>query len=390
MSKTVLYILDYYLPHQWGVETVFEQIISRTLSKGWKAIILTSHFDKNLPLQKSHKNLKIIRTWNNRKSFIWKAFWAGKVLLQTEHIDLIHTSTYGGAIPASLLAKFFRKKILITVHEVFGKLWNSYKPPTTARIFRFFEWLIFQLPYDQYHCVSLYTLNALRLCYGIPDNKLQLIHNGVDMEFRDLQKITKEEKNQIQSEFWLLWKQTLLYFGHTGISKGIDILVAIIPDLLKQFPNLQLIFNFIPAQREATILKNIQQQLKKCKLNEKNRVLISHGLEKKKLRALVSEVDWVIAPSLSEGFWSVHTETIALGTPLITTQVASLPEVVGGKTILIPPQSKAQLLTAIQKLLNWDYALLPDRHFDRWEQYNLLFALYEELTSKLNLIENTD
>jgi glycosyltransferase involved in cell wall biosynthesis len=43
---------------------------------------------------------------------------------------------------------------------------------------------------------------------------------------------------------------------------------------------------------------------------------------------MVASCDVVVAPSFSEGFGSVHTETVAMQKPLITTNVASLPEVV--------------------------------------------------------------
>lgn len=42
-------------------------------------------------------------------------------------ISLIHTSTYGGAIPAAILGKVFHKRVVLTVHEVFGKLRMKYK-----------------------------------------------------------------------------------------------------------------------------------------------------------------------------------------------------------------------------------------------------------------------
>jgi len=47
----------------------------------------------------------------------------------------------------------------------------------------------------------------------------------------------------------------------------------------------------------------------------------------------------VVAPSLAEGFGSVHTETVALGVPLLTTDIGPLPEVVGGLTKMIPAGS---------------------------------------------------
>lgn len=129
----------------------------------------------------------------------------------------------------------------------------------------------------------------------------------------------------------------MLYFGHTGISKGIDTLVAAIPSLLALAPHIQLIFNFIPAEREGLITKKIQTLLADLSPQERERVKLQYGLPKEELRALVASVQGVIAPSLSEGFGSVHTETLAMTIPLITTQVASLPEVVGGPVLFFAP-----------------------------------------------------
>ena len=44
MAKTLLYVFDYYLPHKGREETVFEQIIGRSLQKGYEVIVLTSHY----------------------------------------------------------------------------------------------------------------------------------------------------------------------------------------------------------------------------------------------------------------------------------------------------------------------------------------------------------
>lgn len=106
-------------------------------------------------------------------------------------------------------------------------------------------------------------------------------------------------------------------------------LVDAIPELLKQHQDLQLIFNFIPAQRDTYIKRKIQILLSTIPRSHRSRVKIWNGLPKEELRALLSQVQGVVAPSLSEGFGSVHTETIAMGIPLITTCIASLPEVVG-------------------------------------------------------------
>lgn len=380
MSKTILYLLDYYLPHAWGVETVFEQIISRSVEKGYQVIVLTSLYDPKLKKLEKENTLKIIRTGRWRKSFIRSGFWTGRKLLKREKIDFIHTSTYWGAIPASLLGMLFKKRVLITVHEIFGQLWKQYKPWRSARIYQAFEWLIFQLPYSIYHCVSLYTLNSLRIAYWIPDEKLRLIYNGVDHNFWDRSKVSTDEKNTIREKYQLWTYFSLLYFWHTGISKGIDTLLKAVPELLTQSEDLQLIFNFIPAQRDTEIKSRLFSLLEKIPPEAAKRVKVYNGLPKSELRALVSQVDGVIAPSLSEGFWSVHTETLALGTPLITTAISSLPEVTGGKTIMMRPWDKSSLLSAVQKLKKSEYANLPEKFFDWEKQYAEIELLYQNMS----------
>ena len=380
MSKTILYLLDYYLPHAWGVETVFEQIISRSVEKGYQVIVLTSLYDPKLKKLEKQDNLRIIRTGRWRKSFIRSGFWTGRKLLKREKIDFIHTSTYWGAIPASLLGMLFKKKVLITVHEIFGQLWKQYKPWRSARIYQVFEWLIFQLPYSIYHCVSLYTLNSLRIAYWIADEKLRLVYNGVDHNFWDRSKISTDEKNTIREKYQLWSYFSLLYFWHTGISKGIDTLLEAVPELLAQSEDLQLIFNFIPAQRDTEIKTRLFSLLEKIPPEAAKRVKVYNGLSKSELRALVSQVDGVIAPSLSEGFWSVHTETLALGTPLITTAISSLPEVTGGKTIMMRPWDKASLLSAVQKLKESEYESHPEKFFDWEKQYAEIELLYQNMS----------
>ena len=123
-------------------------------------------------------------------------FHAKRIFRKEKDISIIHSSTYGGAIPASLIGFFFKKKVVLTVHEIFAKLRYLYKGRMLGMVYRFFEWSIFQCPYTIYHCVSRYTMNALRLVYGIPDHKLRMIYNGVDTVFRDRKKIQEADLHQ--------------------------------------------------------------------------------------------------------------------------------------------------------------------------------------------------
>jgi hypothetical protein len=88
---------------------------------------------------------------------------ACEVLRKDKSIKIIHSSSYTSTISASILSRIFHKKSVATIHEIFGKLWKELKPRYSRWIFELFEWLMMKFPHDIYHCVSLYTLNSLRI-----------------------------------------------------------------------------------------------------------------------------------------------------------------------------------------------------------------------------------
>ena len=254
----ILFVIDFFPPHKGGVETVFDNVTQRLLAKGYKVTVLTTRHDKQLPPQETNKNLTIYRVGSTRINFLRYAFRKGQQLLREDKsIDFIHTSTYGGAIPAALLAKRFGKKVIITVHEIFGKLWYRYKK-RTAWLYHWFEKMIFRCHYDAYLCVSRYTCNMLRVVYGVTDAKLHIVYNGIDDAWNPEnidQNAVATWKQQLGTE----GKFTALYYGHAGISKGIDYLVEALPAMFERVPNFRFVIVLLPSRRRDTIIKRLRE-----------------------------------------------------------------------------------------------------------------------------------
>lgn len=373
--KHLLFILDFYAPHRGGIENVFENIISRLLKKGYQISLVTSHFDSTLKKEEHLWNLHIYRVGKGRKDFFFKSFWKGRsILKQYSDIESIHSSTYTSAMPASFLWYFFKKKNILTVHEIFWTLWKIFKPWYSRWIYQLFEWMSFKFTHDEYHCVSLYTLNSIRLYYGIPDKKLHLIYNGVDSIFWNKDNVSKKVIEEWKNKYERKGKYLMLYYGHSGKSKGIDYLVEAIPEIIKNNPDGILIFNLIDAKRDHLMKKKIKEQAKKSW--SPKQIIIFDGWEQDKLRELVACVDVIIAPSLAEGFGSVHSEACAMKKTLITTQVAAIPEVVSGKVKFISSASSSAIVKWIEEVRTEYLQEIPEKKFNWDENVKNIERLY--------------
>jgi len=374
MNKHILFVLDYYLPHKGWSETVFEAMISRLLTKWYTITILTSHFDKQLPAQEKKEHMNIYRIGKSRINFMFLALgkWIA-ILKKHKDIGIIHTSTYGWAIPASLLWKLFHKRVILTVHEIFWRLRMSYKWRWRGSIYKLFERMIFRFPYDAYHCVSQYTMNSLRMVYGIPDKKITMIHNGVDTNFRNPEEVSSFDIKTWKNQYGRNNRFVITYYGHAGKSKWLDYLVRALPELVMVDTKLLFVFNLIDSKRT----QHIKEQIRKYHLWSS--VQIFDGLEKNDLRTMIASSGMMVAPSLSEGFGSVHTESVAMQKPLLTTHIASIPEVVRGNVKFIAPSSKREIIQAIlqrdQRIGKSEY-IIPSKEFSRNTTVKEIIKLY--------------
>ena len=380
----ILFVLDYFTPHLWWTETVFSNIIERLLEQWYKVTVLTTKHDPVLASVEQEGNLTIHRTWSTRINFMRHAARAGRTLIkqyakQWQPIQLMHTTTYGAALPAYLLAKLFRLKVVLTVHEIFGALRHTYKPWIMWHIHRFHEKMIFRCGFDVFHCVSRYTHNTVRINYRIPDNKLHMIYNGVDENFRNSTAINTVQRTQLRQMYWLEDNFSIMYFGHSGVSKWVDTLLDSIPALVKELPTIKIVLNIIHAQRDKKIRERIAQ-LRQQWYGEN--LIEFDGLVRSELRQKVACVDCVVMPSLSDWFGFVAAETCALWIPLVVSEIAALPEVVHGKIHRMQPWSSDSLVKAVKNVSGGIYSEdLSHQSFSRDETVEKMTDMYRTLTS---------
>jgi glycosyltransferase involved in cell wall biosynthesis len=94
--------------------------------------------------------------------------------------------------------------------------------------------------------------------------------------------------------------------------------------------------------------------------------------DKARLVQIYNAADVLLAPSLYEGFGLTIVEAMACGTPVITSNVSSLPEVVGDAGIMIDPNCPQAIADAVIELYKNPvlYANLIEKGLSRSQFFN--------------------
>ena len=357
----ILFILENYYPNIGGVETLFKSLAEQLVKNNHKITILTNQFDSSLSKNENMDGVQITRVpFKNRYLFTFFAWF--KAFKLARHHDLIHTTSYNAGIPAFISGLLSRKKVLITFHEVWGKLW--FDLPFMSKFSLFFHYMferfLLLLPFHKFIAVSHSTKTNL-IKAGIKEHKIEMIYNGIDYnEFQTMEKRPSE-------------KFVFTYFGRLGISKGLDILINAFA-LLKDKSNVSLKL-ILPKQPES-FLDTLKKLIQQNDLNEI--VTILHELPEKKLKEEIQQSDAVVIPSYSEGFCFTAVETMALKVPIITSGRGALEEVTSGKHLFMKDMSPEGLHACLKKAMN-----------NEWEfkKYNI-YKIENTVKSYLSLYEN--
>ncbi|MDP7179644.1 MAG: glycosyltransferase family 4 protein [Candidatus Woesearchaeota archaeon] len=372
----ILFVLENFYPHIGGVETVFENLAKGLTKEGHKVTVLTSWINGTQGIEKKD-NYTIIR--HRCPQFLrryWFSFLAiPRTISLSKDYDLIHTTTYNGALPAKIASLFNKKPSIITVHEVLGKNWKTLSglSSLSAKLHQLFEKLIIALNFNVYACVSDSTKKSL-LKSNIKEQKVKVVYNGIDYDFFNPKKY-KNEKNKIRKKLNI--KDSFIYtsYGRPGITKGIEYLVKAVPQISKILPNskLLLILSKSPEDRYNHIINLI----KKLKI-EKNIILLEPQKRENLPKYIISS-DCVVVPSITEGFGYTAAEACALDIPVITSDTTSLPEVVSGQYILIPPKNPEAIAGAVIDMQKGKFSKKPKKYFTIKENIQNYLKIYKKL-----------
>lgn len=377
----ILFVLENYLPHIGGVEIVFKNL-AESLAKQGHEINLITHRLKNTPKFETINGVKIHRINCLHNRYLFSFLSLPKILKLSKKADLIHTTTFNGAPPSWLASKITKKKVILTVHEVWI---NKWKETTNLNFFSCFihnllEKAIYTLKYDYYACVSNATKKDL-LKLNIPAEKVTTIYNGIDYELWNSNKYQSASKT-LRKHLYLENNFIYLFYGRPGPSKGLEYLIHAVQTISQQIPNSKLlaIISKDPAYKEQYnhILKIIKDN------NLKDKIIILPPVSYSELPAYINAADCVIIPSITEGFGFNAVEASALSKPIIASNTTSLPEVISGKYLLIPPKSPEEIAKAVKLIHEKKYHRSKLKKFTIEENVENYLKIYKLILNNTN------
>jgi glycosyltransferase involved in cell wall biosynthesis len=262
-------------------------------------------------------------------------------LMRKHEIHVVHAHMYRSAIPATIAARFARVPVVITqVHNV--GTWETRRQ----------RWL------DSFLCrwrsaviaVSESVRHDVLQNLAIPENKVRVIHNGVDVErfTGDFASAESRQTARVATRAALGLQPddvVIVYHGRLVDQKNPEALVKIASEV---------------AQRRKGVVVLVvgdgpcRADLEQSAANRKVSHLIRFLGRRDDIPELLRASDIYVLPSFREGFSNALIEALAAGLPAVATDVGGNAEAVehGRSGWIVPPRNDALFLSAVAGLVD--------------------------------------
>jgi glycosyltransferase involved in cell wall biosynthesis len=179
--------------------------------------------------------------------------------------------------------------------------------------------------------------------FHVPETKIEVIYNAIDERFNE---VPAEDEVARVRERYQLNDPFVLYAGNIKPHKNLERLIEGFHLLRRRgFDHVRLLIIGDEISKYATLRRAVHRH----KLYKYVRFF---GFVPDRTLAILYRLASVfVFPSLYEGFGLPPLEAMASGTPVITSNVSSLPEVVGDAAVLIDPHEPEAIADAIQRVL---------------------------------------
>lgn len=244
-----------------------------------------------------------------------------------------------------VLPPFIPCKSVLTIHDILFESHPEFFPEVHRRLLKFF------IPFSAKRAnriisVSEFTKREIIKYYRVPEEKITVIYEGASDKF-----VSIRDKNLILSvsKKYGIVKKYILFVGRIEPRKNIvGLLNAFVYIKNKGIKDFCLV---IVGNQDKIFQENeLFNKIKELQLDSD--VIFTGGVSNEDLPVLYNGAEVLVYPAFAEGFGLPVLEAMACGTPVITSNTTSLPEVTGDAAILVNPYSSEEIGQALEKILS--------------------------------------
>ncbi|MFQ5729770.1 MAG: glycosyltransferase family 4 protein [Waddliaceae bacterium] len=184
--------------------------------------------------------------------------------------------------------------------------------------------------------------------FEMPEGKVQVTYPGVDPIFME-RKNSHEEKRLSFTRKYRLQGKVVLHVGLLANRRNVPALIQAFADLKRRWREESTLF--IIGQNRSYPYFDVSEIAKKSGMSDRIRWV--DYLSEEELAMAYECADVFVYPSLYEGFGLPPLEAMATGVPVITSNLSSLPEVVGEVALLLEdPRDPLEIRDALETVLS--------------------------------------
>ena len=252
-------------------------------------------------------------------------------------------------VPLNAVPLFMPKPYVVTIHDMASLLFPTAKGfEQNWKAYRFRRGL---LNADQVIAVSKATKRDVQNVMGVPENRVRVIYNAPDPAFTVSNVADDLRARDLLMERYQVDYPYLLYAGTIRAQKNIPRLVeafAVLRGELETHPiykKLRLVIIGDELSKHPQLRRTVIQS------RVENLVRFLGFVPIEMLRAFYKNAAAFVFPSLYEGFGLPPIEAMACGTPVVASNVSSLPEVVGDAAMVVNPENVFDIARGIREIL---------------------------------------
>ena len=272
-----------------------------------------------------------------------KGYWECQSVIRREGCELVHVP-YLFWLPRNLPCPY-----VVTVHDLLEHMYRARNGSNLTRSLHFHLTRHVLKNAARIFAVSQFTKSEVQNLFGIDGKKIEVIYNAIDPRF--LTGHATDAERQMLAERYQITYPFLLYAGrispHKNVVRIIEAFAALKAELAKQdlLNDLKLIIigdelSKHPDLRRTVVRGGVQ-----------NDVRFMGFVPIEVLRIFYDLAKVFVFPSLYEGFGLPPLEAMAHGTPVLTSNTSSIPEVVGNAAVMVNPENLFEMMRALQRVL---------------------------------------